>query len=85
MKIHAIACVSASEVFWGCEEALEWFTSYSELTWGGSMHTLVSTTQIERCFINRVSPAEKEVYDQAQIVMERLTNLPIGILIDMEN
>ena len=85
MKINALACVSASEVFWGCEEALEWFTSYSELTWGGSMHTLVSTTQIERRFLNRVSPAEKEVYDQAQIVMERLTNLPIGVLIDMEN
>lgn len=85
MKINALACVSASEVFWGCEEALEWFTSYSELTWGGSMHTLVSTTQIERRFLNRVSPADKEVYDQAQIVMERLTNLPIGVLIDMEN
>ena len=85
MKIHAIACVSASEVFWGCEEALEWFTSYSELTWGGSKHTLVSMSQIERRLINRVSPAEKEVYDQAQIVMERLNNLPIGILIDMEN
>jgi hypothetical protein len=85
MKINALACVSASEVFWGCEEALEWFTSYSELTWGGSMHTLVSTTQIERRFLNRVSPAEKEVYDQAQIIMERLNNLPIGVLIDMEN
>jgi len=85
MKINALACVSASEVFWGCEEALEWFTSYSELTWGGSMHTLVSTTQIERRFLNRVSPAEKEVYDQAQIIMERLANLPIGVLIDMEN
>lgn len=85
MKINALACVSASDVFWGCEEALEWFTSYSELTWGGSMHTLVSTTQIERRFLNRVSPAEKEVYDQAQIIMERLTNLPIGVLIDMEN
>lgn len=85
MKIHAIACVFASDVFWGCDEALDWFTSYSELTWGGSNHTLVSTTQIERRFLNRVSPAEKEVYDQAQIVMERLANLPIGVLIDMEN
>jgi hypothetical protein len=85
MKIHAIACVSASDVFWGCEEALEWFTSYSELTWGGSMHTLVSTTQINNHFINRVSPAEKEVYEQSKIVMERLHNLPTGVLIDMEN
>jgi hypothetical protein len=85
MKIHAIACVPASEVFWGCDEALEWFTSYSELTWGGSCHTLVSMSQIERRLLNRVSPEEKEVYDQAQIVMERLTNLPIGVLIDMEN
>ncbi len=89
MKIHALACVSASEVFWGCEEALEWFTIYSEsgaeLTQGVSMHTLVSTTQINNRFINRVSPAEKEVYDQAQIIMERLANLPIGVLIDLEN
>jgi hypothetical protein len=89
MKVHAIACVSASDVFLGCEKALEWFTRYSEsgaeVTWVGSMHTLVSKTQIERRFINRVSPAEKEVYDQAQIVMERLANLSTEILIDLEN
>jgi hypothetical protein len=89
MKVHAIACVSASEVFWGCEEALEWFTIYSEsgaeLTQGLSMHTLVSTTQIERRFINRVGIEEKEVYEQSKIIMERLHNLPTGVLIDLEN
>ena len=84
MKVHAIACVFASEVFWGCEEALEWF-SYSELTWGEAIHTLISKDQIDNGFINRVSPAEKEVYEQSKIIMERLHNLPTGVLIDMEN
>jgi hypothetical protein len=89
MKVHAIACVSARDLFWGCEEALEWLTSYSELgaelTQGVSMHTLVSTTQIERRFINRVGIQDKEVYEQSKIVMERLHNLPTGVLIDLEN
>lgn len=85
MKVHAIACVSASEVFWGCEEALEWFTSYSELTWGDAIYTLISKDQIDNSFINRVSPADKEVYEQSKIIMERLHNLPTGVLIDLEN
>jgi hypothetical protein len=85
MKVHAIACVFASDLFSGCEEALEWFSSYSELTWGDAIYTLISKDQINNSFINRVSLEEKEVYDQAQIIMERLNNLPIGILIDLEN
>jgi hypothetical protein len=85
MKVHAIACVSASDLFWGCEEALEWFTSYSELTWGSAIHTLISKDQIDNSFINRVSVEEKEVYEQSKIVIERLHNLPIGILIDLES
>jgi hypothetical protein len=85
MKVHAIACVSASDLFWGCEEALEWFTSYSELTWGDAIHTLISKDQIDNSFINRVGIEEKEVYEQSKIVMERLHNLPTGVLIDMES
>jgi hypothetical protein len=85
MKVHAIACVSASDLFWGCEEALEWFTSYSELTWGDAIHTLISKDQIDNSFINRVGIEEKEVYEQSKIIMERLHNLPTGVLIDMEN
>jgi hypothetical protein len=49
------------------------------------MHTLVSTTQINNGFINRVGIEEKEVYEQSKIVMERLHNLPTGVLIDLEN
>ena len=85
MKVHAIACVSASDVFWGCEEALEWFTSYSELTWGDAIHTLISKDQIDGAIINRVSPDDREVYEQSKIIMERLHNLPTGVLIDLEN
>ena len=85
MKIHAIACVSASEVFWGCEEAFDWFVEATDCTFGDANFTLITTEKLSNICEEALKVYRNEIYDQVRIIMERLHNLPIGILIDMEN
>ncbi len=85
MKIHAIACVSASDVFWGCEEAFKWFVEATDCTFGDANFTLITTEKLSKLCEDAMEVYRNEIYDQAKIVIERLDNLPTGVLIDLEN
>ena len=87
METKTLQYVSLSEVFQDCEDVLRWFGEYSDLTWGGATFTLVSLNRlaVEVDFAKQYSNTLPELLDQANIVLQRLSDLPQDTMVDLES
>ena len=85
METKTLQYVSLSEIFRDCEEALEWFVEATDCTFGDANFTLITTEKLSNICEEALKVYRNEIYDQVKIVMERLHNLPTGVLIDLES
>jgi hypothetical protein len=87
METKTLQYVSLSEIFQDCDEILQWFGEHSDLTWGGATFTLTSLNRIavEVDFAKVYYLTQPEVLDQANLVLQRLSDLPRDTMVDLES